>query len=104
MKRYLIVALVGFALAGASCDQGKITPAETVLLGCGSFSSALVVVTQLNDEGKLNPQHVAIVDHARGGANPICLGQAPNVDASVKDIVVDGAARSLLSIAASFGR
>lgn len=107
MRKAILVGFVvmaAFAVSGAACNEGKITPAETVLLGCQSFTSALSVVTGLNNEGKLSDGTVKIVDNARDTVNPICLGEAPDVDASVKDIAVDAGTRTLLAIAAQFGR
>ena len=106
MRKFLYPLLITAAVlvGAAACDNTKVSPAETVLFGCETFSSTLVVVTKLNTEGKLNDNTVEIVDHARASANPICLGDAPDVNSSVSKVVVDGATRSLLSIAASFGR
>lgn len=106
MKRTLIFAVFTIALMGnTACGTGsKVTPAETELLGCSSFASALTVVTGLNNEGKLNANTVEVVDHARETVNPICQGQAPDVNSTAKDILVDSGARALLAIAAQFGR
>lgn len=106
MRKFLYPLLITAAVlvGAAACDNSKISPAESVLLGCESFSSALVVVTQLNTEGKLTESTVELVDHARATVNPLCLGQAPDVNSTVKQVAVDSGTRVLLSIAAQFGR
>ena len=98
MKRYLAIAVVGLALAG--CTGGKITPAETVLLGCSAYSTSLNQVAALREQGKLKDSHVKIVEGVRATLNPLCLGPAPDVEASVKDVAVDAGVRSLNSILA----
>ena len=108
MRRFLLagIVLAAFAVSGASCGNkdGSISPAETVLLGCDAFASALITVSGLNNEGKLSDGTVKIVDNARATVNPICEGQAPDVDSTVKDVAIDAGTRSLLAIAAQFGR
>lgn len=99
-----LILMVGVAVGAASCGDNKISPAETVLLGCDTFASTLSVVADLNTEGKLNANTVKIVDQTRNTVNPICEGRAPDVNSTVKDVAIDAGTRTLLSIAAQFGR
>lgn len=96
--------LAAFAVSGAACDKGKISPAETALLGCDTYAAALNTVAALNEEGKLSAGTVKIVDQSRATVKPICEGGSPDVDATVKDVAVDAGAKTLLAIAAQFGR
>ena len=98
MKRILSVVIVAVALTG--CAGGKITPAETVLLGCNAYTSSLNQVATLREHGKLKDSHVAIVEGVRSTLNPLCLGQAPDVEASIKDVAVDAGVRSINAILA----
>lgn len=100
MKRFLIVAAVGLALAG--CAKDKISPAESVLLSCDGFASALNAVTPLRAQGKLSAGTINLVDQTRAVVDPICTGNAPDVDASVKDTAVKNGIALLTSIAAQF--
>lgn len=104
MRRTLFAAavvLAAFAVSGSACNQGGITPAESELLGCDTYSGALTQLAALRAQGKLNEGTVEIVDHVRSTLNPICLGPAPDVNATVKDVVVDAGVRSLQSIIAN---
>ena len=100
MKRYLAIAVVGLALAG--CGSTKITPAESILLSCDAFASALTVLAPLLADGKLSVGTVELVEHTRGAVDPICTGDAPDVDASVKNLAVDNGVKVLTAIAAQF--
>lgn len=93
--RYLIPLAIVLALT--ACKSG-VSPAESELLGCEAYDSALATLTPMKAAGKLSDGTIAIVDHVRDTLNPICLGQAPDVDASVKDIAVDAGVSILYQI------
>lgn len=101
MKRYLAVAVLGVALMGASCDQGKITPAESVMLTCEQYPIVLTRLAEANAAGKINDSTEKIVDGAIDILDPICTGPAPNVDAKLKDVAVDAGMRSLNAVLAA---
>lgn len=90
----LLMAAV--ALGGASCD--KLTPAETALMGCETYTSALKQTLKPREQGKFNQSVLKIIDSARDMADPFCLGPAPDVNSDVKDIAVDAATRSLQGV------
>lgn len=100
MKRFFIIGVVGLALAGCSSD--KITPAESILLSCDAFASALTVLTPLRADGKLSDGTVKLVDQTRAVVDPICTGDAPDVDATVKNLAVDNGVTILTAIAKQF--
>lgn len=100
MKRFLIIAAVGLALAG--CAKDKISPAESVLLSCDAYASALKSLAPLRAADKLSAGTVKIVDDTRAIVEPICTGNAPDVDASVKDTAIKSGTALLVSIAAQF--
>lgn len=98
---YVAVLLLAFAIGGSACEQkSSITPAESVLLTCSAYTAALNTLASAREQGKLNADTVAIVDHVRETVNPLCLGPAPNVNATVKDVAVDAGVRTLQSIIA----
>lgn len=100
MRRFFACAFVGLALLLAGCAD-KISPAEATLLGCESYSAALGTLAALREADKLTDGTVEIVDHVRATLNPLCLGPAPDVDASVKDIAIDAGVRTLQGILAT---
>lgn len=97
----LITGLLLAAALGLAACAHNITPAEGELLGCDAFASALDVLTPLRAEGKLNDATVAVVDKAVAAVEPVCLGQAPDINATVKSTLVDSGAKVLQSVAAS---
>jgi hypothetical protein len=99
MKRYLAIAVVGLALAG--CAKDKISPAESVLLGCSSYASALTTLAPLRAQGKLSDGTVKIVDQVVDSVGPICNGAAPDVNATVADVAVNSGVKVLQSVIAS---
>lgn len=100
MKRYLAIACAGLLLA--ACASDKISPAESVLLGCDAFASALNVLTPLRADGKMSAGTVKIVDTTKASVDPICLGNAPDVDADVKSVAVDSGVKVLTAVAAQY--
>lgn len=98
MKRYLAIACAGLLLA--ACAGSKITPAKSELLGCEAYTTALAQLAPLRADGKLNAATVDVVEHVRATLNPLCLGPAPDVNASVKDVTVDAGTRALNEILA----
>lgn len=101
---FVLVAVFGVGLAACpEKNQGPtITPAEATLLGCEAYAAALNTLASLVEAGKINAATREIVVHARATGDPLCLGPAPDVNATVRDIAIDGAVRTLDSIAQSF--
>ena len=99
MKRLLFVTVAVIGLSG--CASDKISPAEGELLGCEAYASTLNTLATLRADGKLSAGTIGVVDHVRETVNPLCLGPAPDVNASVKDIAVDAGVRTLTSIVAT---
>jgi hypothetical protein len=102
---YLIALLVAFVVGGAACEsntatQPAITPAESILLTCESYTSALNTLAAAREQGQLTEDTITLVDRVRATVNPLCLGPAPDVDATVKDIAIDAGVRTLQSIIA----
>jgi len=85
MKRLLIVLAIPLFLA--ACNDGKITPAETVLTACQTYTAALNTAATLNKAGKLSVKAVAAVDKSVAIADPLCSGPAPKFDGSALDTV-----------------
>ena len=98
MKRLLLATVAVIGLSG--CASDKISPAESVLLGCDAFASSLNILGPLRADGKLNDATVAVVERTRAGVDPICLGDAPDVDATVKDVAVDAGVKVLQAVIA----
>lgn len=101
MKRIIIVAAFASAIALTGCAKDKISAAEGTLLGCDAYASALDQLAGLREQGKIGGGTVQVVDHVRDTLNPLCLGPAPDVDASVKDVAIDAGVRTLQSILVS---
>ena len=99
MKIILAPAFACLLLIGA-CQTGRITPAETQVLGCSAYATALSTLATLNNQGKLSAGQVKMVDSTRAYLNPICLGDAPDVNATALDLAVDGGVKALNAIIA----
>lgn len=105
MRKFLFAGVVMAALAvgGASCGEGsKITPAEGLLLSCKAFTKELDVLSPLRADGTLSATAVKIVQAQKDAVDPICLGEAPDVNADVKSITVDAGTKVLVGVAAQF--
>ena len=100
MKRYLLVTVLALSLT--ACASDKITPAESVLLGCDAFASALNVLAPLRADGKLCDGVVNIVNTTKAGVDPVCEGNAPDVGANIKSVTVDSGVKVLTAIAAQY--
>ncbi len=100
MKRLFIIAVIGLSLAG--CAKDKISPAESILLGCKAFGSTLASLAPLRADGTLNAQTIDVINRTKLSVDPICTGEAPDVDASVKSVAVDAGVKVLTAIAAQF--
>lgn len=100
MKKILAGLALAAAIAVAACSH-TITPAEGTLYGCDAFASALDVLTPLRAEGKLNEATVKVVDSAIAAVTPVCDGPAPDIDSTVKSIVVDSGTKVLQQVAIS---
>lgn len=96
-NRFIFPLLLLVSLPLYACQNG-ISPAESELLGCEAYDSALATLTPL--KVKMSAGTVSIVDHVRETLNPLCLGPAPDVDATIKDIAVDAGVKTLQSIIA----
>lgn len=97
MKRYLII--LAFPLLIAACADGKITPAETALTACQTYTAALNVAAKLNDAGKLSEKAEAAVDKSVAIADPLCGGPAPKFDGSALDTVSVQSAIAMINAA-----
>lgn len=93
--KYLL--LTGFLLL-AACQTGRITPAETELLGCDAFAGALATLASYNAQGKLSAGTIDIVDKTRSYVNPLCLGPSPDINKTAVDVAIDGGTRTLNTI------
>lgn len=106
MRKLLLgtcVVLAAFAVSGAACDPNtQKSPAEAALLGCQTVTAQLEILYPLRRDGKLPKWAVELIDKQRAISDPFCLGPAPDVNATVKDIAVDGVARSLTGLVAAF--
>lgn len=103
MKKTLIAATVllsGFSVAGASCGD-KITPAKAELQGCETYAAVLTSLIKPREDGKFNKDILNIIDTTRATLDPLCLGPAPDVNSTVKDVVVDAGVTSLQAVASS---
>lgn len=92
--------LIGAALLLAACQTGRITPAETELLGCDAFAGALATLAGYKAQGKLSAGTISIVDKTRAYVNPLCMGPSPDVNKSAVDTAIDGGVRVLQTIIA----
>lgn len=100
MKRYLVIALVGLALAG--CAGKSVPPAEGLRLSCEGFAAELNVLAPLRANGTLSADVIKIVDTQKAATDTICDAPAPMIDASVGKVSVDTATKVLISIATTF--
>lgn len=100
MKRLLLATVAVIGLSG--CASDKISPAESVLLSCDAFAGVLNQLAPLRADGKLSDGTVKLVDQTRAAVDPICEGNAPDVDASVKNLAVANGVKLLTGIAAQF--
>jgi hypothetical protein len=96
MKRLIILA---FPLALMACQDGKITPAETALTACQTYTAALNTATALNTAGKLSAKAVVAVDKSVAIADPLCGGPAPKYDGSALDAVSVQSAIAMINAA-----
>lgn len=86
---------------GCSNDKESQAPAKAALLTCETVASTLDALYPFRRDGKLNMTTVDLIDKARGITDPFCLGPAPDVDSTVKDLAVDRGASILIGILAS---
>lgn len=88
MISFRTAALIGGLLVFlTACADGKITPAESILTACQTYTSALNAATSLNKAGKLSAKAVVAVDKSVAIADPLCTGPAPAYDATALDVV-----------------
>lgn len=105
MRKLLLagVVLAGFAVTGASCGDGsKIPPAEGLRLACDAFASELTILAPMRANGVLSASAVKIVDTQKAAVDPLCLGEEPDINASVSKVSVDAAVQVLTALAAEF--
>lgn len=103
MRKCLIFAgllLGAIATSGMSSCQEKQQPARAALLGCESIQTSLDILYPLRKDGKLTTGQTTLIDRMRSVSDPYCLGPAPDVNSSVTDVAIDGAARTLGSLVA----
>lgn len=86
-------------LVMTGCADGKVTPAETALTACQTYTAALSVAAKLNDAGKLSDKAEAAVDKSVAIADPLCGGPAPKYDGSALDTVSVQAAIAMINAA-----
>lgn len=101
MKNLISGLALAAALAVAACAGGKITPAQGTLYGCDAFATALDVVNPLIAAGKVSEANQTIVVKARDMVAPVCLGSAPDLNASIKSTVIDAGTKMIQAVTAS---
>jgi len=97
MKRILIVLAIPLMLV--ACQDGKITPAESALTACQTYTAALNTAAKLNAAGQLSEKAEAAVDKSVAIADPLCGGPSPKFDGSALDIVSVQAAVAMVNAA-----
>jgi len=98
--RFQTVALLGAVMlttAAFGCTNGKVTPAETALTACQTFTAALNTATALNNAHSLSEKQQGLVDKAVAIADPICNGPAPAVDATAFEVVSVSSAAQIIN-------
>lgn len=95
----LYIALVALTLAGCAPNGEKgISPAESALATCQTYATTLSTLADFRAAGKLGDGAVKVVDQTIAYVGPYCKGQAPDVNASVKDVAIDAGVRVLQSV------
>jgi hypothetical protein len=97
MKRIILASVVALTLS--ACQSGKITPAETALTACQTYTAALNTAAKLNTAGQLSAKAEAAVDKSVAIADPLCAGSAPKFDGSALDTVSVQAAVAMINAA-----
>lgn len=97
MKRLIILAFPLLVLT--ACADGKVTPAETALTACQTYTVALNTAAKLNKAGELSEKAEAAVDKSVAIADPLCGGPAPKFDGSALDTVSVNAAVQMINAA-----
>lgn len=92
------IILAGLLLL-AACTDGKITPAESALTICQTYTAALNTAAKLNAAGQLSDKAEATVDKSVAIADPLCGGPSPKFDGSALDIVSVQAAVAMINAA-----
>lgn len=94
---------VGLALALVGCQAFKdVPPAEGLRLACEGFTSELTILAPLRADGTLSATAVKIVQTQKDAVDPICAGEAPDLDDSTKKVAVDAGVKVLTSLATTF--
>lgn len=96
----LLLVAVSTIVLTACAEPGEkgVTPAEGALFTCETYGDTLHQLAQLNAAGKIKPGDQAVVDGVRETLNPICLGPAPDVSSSVKDVTISNSMQILNTI------
>lgn len=97
MKRMLVI--LAFPLLLAACQDGKVTPAETALTACQTYTAALNTAAKLNAAGQLSEKAEAAVDKSVAIADPLCGGPSPKFDGSALDTVSVNSAVAMINAA-----
>lgn len=97
--RYFLAFLIVGLVSGCSAD--KISPAEGALSTCETYAATLSTLADFRAADKLSDGQVKIVDHAISYVGPYCKGEAPDVDAKLKDVAIDAGVRVLQSVVLS---
>lgn len=95
MRRTIGLLMAGLLMLGvAACgshDNGepKITPAEGVLAGCSAFAGVLETLAPLRADGTLSEGMVNVVNRAKASVDPVCEGEAPDVNSTTGAVIVN---------------
>ncbi len=74
MTRWIPIFIVLFLTACAGQNAGR-----DLLLSCHAYDRVLRYLTVYQTAGRLSESQIATVDHVRAVANPICMGDPPDL-------------------------
>lgn len=95
----LVIALGCLLVTGCAANGERgISPAEAALATCESYATTLNTLAGFREQDKLSKGMIEVVDQTIAYVGPYCKGQAPDVNASVKNIAVDAGVRVLQSV------
>ena len=92
---FIILAVMG------GCSADKISPAEAALSTCETYAATLSTLADFRAADKLSDGQVKIVDQTVAYVGPYCKGEAPDVDAKLKDVAIDAGVTVLQSVVLS---
>ena len=97
MNRFVIFLILGLS----ACSADKISPAEGALSTCETYAATLSTLADFRAADKLSDGQVKIVDQTIAYVGPYCKGEAPDVDAKLKDVAIDAGVTVLQSVVLS---